>query len=140
MKKIIILFSIFVLFSCASNISTNSKPLIEILTQQNDGGASIQFYEILTEEKEITMLLNDNNLKKKIKPEDINSANFIILNLGEKNTSGYSAQIKSVEETENQIIITVTEKKTNSNQLVSDVMCNPYSIVKINSKKEIIFK
>ncbi len=140
MKKIIILFLIIILYSCASNSSQKTKPLFEILTEQNNGGASIQFYEILTEEKEITMLLSDENLKKKIKPQDIKTANFIILNLGEKTTGGYSVTIESVEETASQIIVTVKENKPNVDGYVTDVISNPYTIVKINSKKEIIIK
>lgn len=138
MKKIIAFISVIVLFSCASNSSKKTKPLFEILTEQNNGGASIQFYEILTEEKEIAMLLSDDNLKKKIKPEDIKTANFIILNLGEKATGGYSIEVESVVETENQIIVKVKEIKPNTKEFVTDVLSNPYTIVKINSKKEIV--
>jgi PrcB C-terminal len=140
MKKVIVLLSLIFLFSCATNSSKKTKPLFEILTEQNNGGASIQFYEILTEEKEIVMLLNDGNLKKKIKPEDIKTANFIILNLGEKTTGGYSINVESVEETANQIILTIKEIKPKSDDFVTDVMSNPYTIVKINSKKEIVIK
>lgn len=140
MKKISALFFVLVLFSCASNSSKKTKPLFEILTEQNNGGASIQFYEILTEEKEIKMLLNDDNLKRKVKPEDIKTANFIILNLGEKNSGGYSVKVENIQETENQVILTVKEIKPKAGEPVTDVMSNPYTIVKINSKKEIVIK
>jgi hypothetical protein len=140
MKIVIALFSIVVLFSCASNSSKKTKPLFEILTEQNNGGASIQFYEILSEEKEISMLLNDDNLKRKVKPEDVKTANFIILNLGEKNSSGYSVKVENIQETENQIILTVKEIKPKAGAPVTNVMSNPYTIVKINSKKEIVIK
>ena len=140
MKIVIALFSIVVLFSCASNSSKKTKPLFEILTEQNNGGASIQFYEILSEEKEISMLLNDDNLKRKVKAEDVKTANFIILNLGEKNSSGYSVKVENIQETENQIILTVKEIKPKAGEPVTNVMSNPYTIVKINSKKEIVIK
>lgn len=140
MKKIAVLLIVLLLFSCGSTSSVKTKPLYEVLTEQNNGGASIQFYEILTEEKEIVMLLNDDNLKRKIKPEDIKTSNFIILNLGEKTTGGYSIKVDSVTETATQIIVAVKEVKPSSDTFVTEVMSNPYAIVKINSKKEIVIK
>jgi hypothetical protein len=47
------------------------KPLFEVLTQQSDGGANINFYEILTEPNEIKMLQNDKKLKSKISTLDV---------------------------------------------------------------------
>lgn len=141
MKKYIV-FPIFILLlSCATTSNKASeKKLYEVLTQQETGGASIHFFEILSEEKEIQMLLSDENLKKKIKPSDINTSNFIILNLGEKSSGGCSVTIDKVEETANNIIIFVKEIAPSPNSPVTDVMTNPYAIVKINSKKEIIIK
>ena len=73
MKKLVVLTLTILLFSCASKkVADINKPLYELLTNQNDGGANIQFYEMITEPKEILMLLSDPNLKKKIKQEDIN--------------------------------------------------------------------
>ena len=54
------------LLSCGSKSKLAYKPLYEVLTQQKDGGATIRFFEILNEAKEIKMLLNDSNLRKKI--------------------------------------------------------------------------
>ena len=66
MKKLIFLFSLTLIISCATKKVATVSSLYEILTEQKDGGASIQFYEMITEEKEINMLLNDENLKNKI--------------------------------------------------------------------------
>jgi hypothetical protein len=139
MKKYIISAVIFILFSCASTSNKGSSgKLYEVLTAQNQGGASIRFFEILSEEQEIKMLLNDDNLKKKIKASDINTSNFVILNLGEKSTGGYTVTIEKIEETADKIIIVIKENIPNGN--VTDEMSYPYTIVKINSKKEIVFK
>jgi PrcB C-terminal len=139
MKKYLIFTIVFVLFSCASTSNNgSSSKLYEVLTQQNQGGASIRFFEILSEEQEIKMLLNDDNLKKKIKASDINTSNFVILNLGEKSSGGYTATIEKIEETTDKIIITINENAPKGN--ATDEMSYPYTIVKINSKKEIVFK
>lgn len=141
MKKLIFLFVGVIAIGCRTSKPDNSnKPLYEVLTQQNNGGASIRFFEILTESREIKMLQNDENLRKKIKPEDINTSNFIILNMGEKNSGGYSITVDKVEETADKIIVTVKENEPKSGGVATSVMSNPYTIVKINSKKPIVIK
>ncbi|MFI0489886.1 protease complex subunit PrcB family protein [Flavobacterium sp.] len=141
MKKISILFLTLILFSCATSVKNSAnKPLFEILTQQNDGGANIRFFEILTEPNEIKMLQNDAKLKNKISSNDIQTSNFIVLNMGEKATAGCKIGIESILETDKNIIITVKETSPKSHSTVSQVFTYPYCIVKVNSKKEIIIK
>lgn len=139
MKKVLSIFIILFLIGCSTKQSaTESKPLLEILTTQEDGGASIRFFEILTEEKEIKMLQNDALLKNKISAQDLNTANFVILNMGEKNTLGHTIDVKSVEETQDKIIITVRDVAPIKVGLAEqEIFYYPYSILKINSKKEI---
>ena len=126
------------LLSCGSKSKVAYKPLYEVLTQQKDGGATIRFFEILNEAKEIKMLLNDSNLRKKISQEDIQSCNFIILNAGEKKSYGYNVIIKNIKETPDKIIIQTEEVIYEDNTLLSEEQfVYPYTIVKINSKKQI---
>jgi hypothetical protein len=141
MKKVALLLLTLILVSCgaSSTKNTGTKPLFEILTQQNDGGASIHFFEILTEENEIAMLQNDDKLKNKIHPNDIQTSNFIILNMGEKTSEGCKISIESVVETEKNIIVTIKEISPETTTATQEIM-TPFSVVKINSKKEIIIK
>ena len=140
MKKIIVISGIcMLLFSCSTQKNTDEKPpLYEILKQRETGGANFRFFEIITEQKEFKMLLNDPDLKNKVKSSDINTSNFLLLNMGEKNSGGYSFSIEHIEETENDIIITIKENVPKG--MVTSVMTYPISIVKINSKKNIIIK
>ena len=141
MKKVVLLLLVLFLFSCSSNVkNSGTKPLFEVLTQQPDGGANIRFFEILSESNEIAMLQNDEKLKNKIHPNDVQTSNFVVLNMGEKTTSGYKINVESVTETDKNIIITVKETVPEPNAVVSQVITYPYCIVKINSKKEIIIK
>ncbi len=141
MKKIVFALLTVFLVSCSSSIKqTGKKPLFEVLTQQSDGGANIHFFEILSEPNEIAMLQNDDNLKHKIHSEDVQTSNFIVLNMGEKATGGYKIGIETVVETDKNIIITVKETLPEPNAMVTQVVTYPYCIVKINSKKEIIIK
>ena len=141
MKKLMYLVLILVLAGCASkNTLGTKKPIFETLTTQGDGGANIRFYEILSEPKEIMMLLSDPNLKRKIKQEDIQNSNFIILNMGEKPSGGYKIEVENVEETATNIVVTVKEILPAPSDSNISVLLSPYTIVKINSKKPIIIK
>jgi hypothetical protein len=142
MKKGLLLILTLILVSCGASSSKKSvsNSLYEVLTQQSDGGASIRFFEILSEENEITMLQNDEKLIDKIKPSDIQTSNFVVLNMGEKTSGGYKIGIESVVETDKNIIITIKETMPEKVSMTSQEITTPYCVVKINSKKEIIIK
>jgi major membrane immunogen (membrane-anchored lipoprotein) len=142
MKKVVLFILALILVSCGASSSKTSgtNVLYEVLTQQSDGGASIRFFEILSEENEIAMLKNDEKLKEKIKPNDIQTSNFVVLNMGEKTSGGYKISIESVVETDKNIVISVKETAPESGSMVTQEITTPYCVVKINSKKEIIIK
>ena len=142
MKKILVSVFAVVLASCSSTSikSSVANKLYEVLTQQSNGGASIRFYEILSEPDEIIMLQNDDSLKHKITTSDVQNANFVILNMGERTTGGYSIGIDNVVETETNIIVTVKENSPEAGSMVTQSFTTPYCVLKINSKKPIVFK
>lgn len=141
MKKVLSVLVIFVLVSCGAKKTSEAKTaLYEVLTVQTDGGGNIKFFEILTEPNEIKMLENDPLLADKMKQADISNSNYVILNMGEKNTGGYSIGVDKVEETDKNIIITVKENIPAADAMVMQVITYPYTVVKIHSKKEIIIK
>ena len=115
MKKVISVLAIFVLISCGvKKAGSSNAALYEVLTTQSDGGGNIKFFEILTEPNEIKILENDPLLAHKMKDPDIQDYNYVILNMGEKNTSGYSIDVEKVEETDKNIIITIKEISQNA--------------------------
>lgn len=140
-KSIISICMVLVLFSCKTAMKApEQKNLYEVLLQQNDGGGNINFYEILSEPNEIKMLLNDEKLKGKISATDVQKSNFVILNMGQKPTGGYGITVDSVEETDKEIIIKIKELKPEPGAMLMQVITYPYTVVKINSKKQIVVK
>jgi hypothetical protein len=142
MKKVVLSLLALTLVSCkATSVkSSDTNKLYEVLTQQTNGGASIRFFEILSEPNEIKMLQNDENLKNKINASDIQNANFIVLNMGEKSSGGYVIGVENVVETDKNIILTIKETNPEPGSMVTQSFTNPFCVVKINSKKEIIIK
>jgi hypothetical protein len=139
MKKRIVYFGLGLLLSCGSHShQAEPKPLVEILSQQVDGGARIPFFEFLTEPKEIKMLQNDPQLGRKINTEDLKACNFVLANLGEKETEGYQWQLDQVSETKDSIYIIMNEiPPTKPNPAEKDIYYTPFTVLKINSKKPI---
>lgn len=141
MKKAIPVLLVLFIVSCSSKKDLAVKPLYEVLTTNDDGGANIKFYEILTEPKEIMMLLGDETLRKKIKKEDTTNSSFIILNSGPTKESYNRIKVERVVETETSIEVYVKDtQKSTEPDLADDSIVFPYTIIKINSKKPIVIK
>ena len=141
MRKIILIVVIAVLYSCSSTKNAAKKPLYEVLMVNNDGGANIKFYEVLTEQKEIKMLLGDETLRKKIKSNDITDCNFVILNSGPTLENNNKVTVEKVTETSTQIEVYVKDNQKNIDAVqTDDETLYPYTVVKINSKKPIVIK
>lgn len=136
---LLILLAIFAA-SCNASKEGSSKPLYEILDQNAYGGAKFQFYETITEEKEIGMILGDPALRKKVKAGDIRTANFLLLNMGEKRTGGYAIGIEKMVETDRNIRVTIKTTQPEPGARTTSAFTTPYCLVRINSKKEIIIE
>lgn len=138
-KKIAIVLLIFFLTSCSST----KPPLIsevkyDVLMGSDFGGASFQFYEIISEEAEFNILLTDDIIKPYVNKDDIKTCNFILVNMGEKKTAGYSLKVQKVEELTDKIIITLKEIEPKGN--LAQVVTKPCYVIKIKSKKPIEIK
>ena len=139
MKKIILFFIAFILFSCSSS----KPPLLsgvkyDILMRNDYGGAAFQFYEIISEKNEFEMLLNDDLIKPYVKKDDIQSCNFILVNMGEKKSEGYTLKVQKLEELPDKIVVTLKEIEPKG--IIAEVVTKPCYVIKIKSKKPIEIK
>lgn len=139
MKKIVIVSLVFMLFSCSSTKPPMlSKPLYDVLFGNDYGGASFQFYEIITEEKEFNMLLKDKMIKPYVNKEDITTCNFILVNIGEKQQEGYTIEVNNIEELPDKIVVSIKEIAPKGAATANTT--NPCFVLKIKSKKTIEIK
>lgn len=141
MRKYLSIIAVVLLYSCSSTKNTVEKPLYEVLVVNNDGGANIKFYEILTEAKEINMLLGDETLGKLIKAKDVATSSYLVLNTGPTKESYNRMKIEKVIDAPEQIEVYLkdTQKNLDVTQ-IDDMTKYPYTVVKINSKKKIVIK
>jgi len=138
-KKIALASLFLVLFSCSST----KQPIVsavkyDILFGSDYGGASFQFYEIISEKDEFNILLTDDMIKPYVKKNDIETCNFILVNMGEKNKEGYTLKVQKVEELPDKILVTLKEIEPRGN--VAQVTTKPCYVIKIKSKKPIEIK
>lgn len=139
MKKIVIVSLVFMLFSCGSTKPPMlSKPLYDLLFGSDYGGASFQFYEIITEEKEFNMLLKDKMIKPYVNKEDITTCNFILVNIGEKQQEGFTIEVNNIEELPDKMVVSIKEIAPKSTAIANTT--NPCYVIKIKSKKPIEIK
>ena len=122
--------------SAKAPASVDTRPY-EILTRQSDGGGNIRFYEILTTEKDVSMLSDDERLSRRVLPSEARTSTFLVLNMGEKPTGGYALDVESVKEIPERIIVTLKEVEPEPGSMNIQQVTYPYTVVRVNSKKPI---
>lgn len=138
-KKFSFIIFILIITSCTSiKKPLESKPLYDVLFGNDYGGGSFQFYEIISEENEFKMLLGDDLIKQYVKKDDIKTSNFILVNMGEKPSGGYTLKVENIIELADKIVITIKEIPPSG--MATAVITKPGYVIKINSKKPIEIK
>jgi len=74
------------------------------------------------------------------KPEiiDFSKGKVLLVDMGERNTGGYSIKVTSVDVNENDVVANVNLTKPGQDCLVTAVFTNPYQFVFIPTRKEVL--
>ena len=83
------------------------------------------------------MLLKDKMIKPYITKEDIDTCNFILINLGEKSKKGFTIKVENIVELKDKIVLSINEIEPQTTNLVTT---SPCFVIKIKSKKTIEIK
>jgi len=149
MKKVILIPFTVVLLSCTSSkittgTTTNSASEInnpalkyEILTESAYQGKEEKSFEVIDSDASLSKIYES------INSEAVPEINFakervVALFLGGRNSGGYSVKIKSIEEREGKVYVSVEEIGPKPGEQVMMSLTNPFLIVKINTTKQII--
>lgn len=150
MKKLILMPLVCLLFCCGSTKkATEQKPenvnkkqqtaLYQILSESAYQGKETKSYEVIKDKASLEKLyeaINDTQVPK----VDFTKERIVALFMGQRNTGGYAIKVKNVTEKGEKIYVDVQETSPGSGDIVTMALTNPFTIVKINSTKEIIFQ
>lgn len=146
MKKLLLVPFVVVLFSCNSTknsvVTENKKEqsnLYEILNESEYQGKDTKSFEIIKDNAGLTKLYESVN-DPQIPKVDFTKSRIVALFLGQKNSGGYSIKVKDVTESNNIITVKIIESSPKPGENATMALTNPFTILKINSTKEIIFK
>lgn len=117
----------------------SKKTSFEVLSESAYQGKEEEAFEIIKDDaalKELYQSINNESIPR----IDFTKETVVAAFLGQKNSGGYAIKIKNVIEKDDKIYIEVEKISPQPGQGVTMAMTNPYSIVKINSTKTIIFK
>ena len=146
MKKLFIIPIIIMLVSCNCKKATveedNTKsrqPLFEALSESQYQGREEEAFEVINDDTSLKALYQSIN-NEDIPKIDFAKQRVVAVFLGQRNSGGYAIKIKNVTEKDNKVYIEVEKINPQPGQNATMAITNPYSIAKINSTKEIIFK
>ena len=136
MKKLVVLFSVVMLFSCSSTKSTKDVSF-QVLTDSGYRGKQTESYEVIDNHQDLKKLYD--TVKDDLIPNvDFAKSRVVALFLGEKNTGGYTIGIESVRQEKGKVIVKV--KKTYPEGMVTMALTQPYVIAKIDTVRKIEFE
>ncbi|WP_395047578.1 hypothetical protein [Flavobacterium sp.] len=134
----------FMLFASAcgtkkSTINSNQINLCETIFQN---------YYLGSSKKSIRLIKNYEDYKsvflafraKKIPYVDFNKSNVLVINIGENKTTVFNVEPSKLIEDNGKLILIFKEIYQPKENAITNKICRPISIFKINSKKEIVLK
>ena len=144
MRKMYLIPILFLVLACnCMKKSTENKDsklaLFSVLHSSNYQGREEQSNVVIRNEQELKELYKSFG-KEECPKIDFNKNQVAALFLGTKTSGGYSVSVERVEENETQIIIYKKIDAPKPGENVTMAFTNPFVIVEIYSKKEIVFK
>jgi len=148
MKKLFIVPIIAMIVSCnckkatvaGENTADSAKqPLFEVLSESAYQGRETESYEVIKDVASLNALYQSVNLENTPKI-DFKNERVVAVFLGQKNTGGHAIKVKNATEKDNKIYLEIEKSSPKSGENATMAITNPYTIVKVNSVKEIVLK
>lgn len=148
MKKLFIIPIIALMVSCnckkatvAGENTTDSakQPLFEVLSESAYQGRETESFEVIKDAASLNALYQSVNLEN-VPKIDFKNERVVAVFLGQKNTGGYAIKVKNATEKDSKIYLEIEKSGPKSGENATMAITNPYTIVKVNSSKEIVLK
>ncbi|MDR6967129.1 hypothetical protein J2X31_001136 [Flavobacterium arsenatis] len=148
MKKLFIVPIIAMIVSCnckkatvagENNTDSAKQPLFEVLSESAYQGRETESFEVIKDGASLNALYQSIN-NENVPEIDFSKQRVVALFLGQRNSGGYAIKVKNVTEKDNKIYVEVEKTSPKAGENATMAITNPYSIAKINSAKEVIFK
>ena len=146
MKKLLIVPFIVMIVSCnckketvAKESSSSKQPLFEVLSESQYQRKEQESFEVIKDDASLKALYQSIN-SQSVPKIDFKTQRVVAVFLGQRNSGGYAIKIKNVTEKDNKIYVETEKISPKSGENATMAITNPYSIAKINSTKEIVFK
>ena len=148
MKKLFIVPIIAMIVSCnckkatvaGENTADSAKqPLFEVLSESAYQGRETESFEVIKDVASLNALYQSVNLENTPKI-DFKNERVVAVFLGQKNTGGHAIKVKNATEKDNKIYLEIEKSSPKSGENATMAITNPYTIVKVNSVKEIVLK
>lgn len=140
MKKIVsVLMLLVIMVSCNSAKNRGSQEF-SVLVSSTIGGSDKFAYAILDNNTDfaeaISNLPIEENDYESLLNINFKQHNVLILHLGQKNTGGYSIEIKNIKNVNDKVTVNYKVNKPKPGEMVTMALTNPFTVVLIPKAKE----
>jgi hypothetical protein len=136
---------IFCLTGCLSDTnaetSTQNVPFSEIVSGQNpvSGVYENRKIEVFKDQVSLNARLAAYVQLPQEHTVDFSTRRAVLVNLGQRNTGGYSVAMSGIRELSDHIMASITIIKPGSNCAVTQSFTSPFQFIEVQSTKEILF-
>ena len=138
------MFGIIFIGGCIQEkkITSENEILFETMTKSHRVTHKNAGDYVINSQNEWIKFINNTSIFFGVIPEiDFSNNTIIAVDLGVRNTGGYSIEITKVVETDSKVIVSVKESRPSHNAMVTQSFTQPYHVIKIRKiTKPIVFK
>lgn len=113
--------------------------LYEVIYKNDYSGSETRSFKVIRNQDDFKAYYLGLN-EEKMPEIDFKKSIVLILNMGLKNTGGYSIEPDKLFQDADKLILTIKENSAKKDELVTMALTKPICIVKINSRKRVIIK
>ena len=120
---------------CSRSENTDETVAYTVLVDRNNGGQTSKRVEVITDQQTLDAVLA--NYGEPAAAVDFDAGSVILIDVGAKNTGGYSADIASIEAYDDHVLANIVFSNPGINCPVTLALTHPFSIIYVETQKEL---